>query len=95
MKGRKTTRGELEKKVFNQLILAVTSEPILHFPTDIGERWVEADSSDYVMGACLTQCQNGVWVPIVFMSKWLNGTEWNYNIHDKEMLAIMQALYEW
>jgi hypothetical protein len=29
------------------------------------------------------------------MSKQLNDTEWNYNIHDKEMLAIMQALYEW
>jgi hypothetical protein len=28
--------GELEKKVFNQLTLAVTSEPILHFPTAIG-----------------------------------------------------------
>jgi hypothetical protein len=29
------------------------------------------------------------------MSKGLNDTKWNYNIHDKEMLAIMQALYEW
>jgi hypothetical protein len=29
--------GELEKKVFDQSILAVTSEPVLHFPTDTGE----------------------------------------------------------
>jgi hypothetical protein len=50
--------GELEKKMFDQLILAITSEPILHFPMDIGEWRVEADSSDYATGACLTQCQN-------------------------------------
>jgi hypothetical protein len=29
------------------------------------------------------------------MSKGLNNTERNYNIHDKEMLVIMWALYEW
>jgi hypothetical protein len=29
------------------------------------------------------------------MSKGLNDTERNYDIHDKEMLAIMRALYEW
>jgi hypothetical protein len=61
----------------------------------IGEWQVEVDSLDYTTGACLTQCQNRVWVPIVFMSKGLNDTERNYNIHDKEMLAIMRALYEW
>jgi hypothetical protein len=87
--------GELEKNAFNQLILAVTSEPVLHFPTDIGEWQVEADSSDYATGACLTQCQNGVWVPIAFMSKGLNNTERNYDIHNMEMLVIMRALYKW
>ena len=81
--------------MFNQLILAIISEPVLHFPTDTGEWRVEADYSDYVMGACLMQCQNGVWVPIVFMSKGLNDTERNYDIHDKEMLAIIRALQEW
>jgi hypothetical protein len=79
----------------DQLILAVTSEPVLHFPADIGEWRVEADSSDYTTGACLMQCQNGVWVPIVFMSKGLNDTEENNDIHDKEILAIMWALYKW
>jgi hypothetical protein len=42
--------GELEQKAYDQLILAVTSEPVLHFPTDMGEWRVEADSSDYTMG---------------------------------------------
>jgi len=30
-----------------------------------------------------------------FTSKSLNDVEWNYEIHDKEMLAIIQALEEW
>jgi hypothetical protein len=29
------------------------------------------------------------------MSKGPNNTKQNYDIHDKEMLAIMWALYEW
>ena len=33
--------------------------------------------------------------PIGFMSKSFSDTEWNYQIHDKEMLAIMCALEEW
>jgi hypothetical protein len=27
--------------------------------------------------------------------KSLNAVEWNYEIHDKEMLAVMRALEEW
>jgi hypothetical protein len=84
-----------ENMAFRCLIDAVTSEPVLHFPTDNGEWRVKADSSDFATGACLTQCQAGVWVPIAFLSKGLNDTERNYDIHDKEMLAVMRALYEW
>jgi hypothetical protein len=87
--------GTEENSAFRQLIDAVTSEPVLHFPTDDGEWRVEADSSDFATGACLTQCQAGVWVPIAFLSKGLNDMERNYDIHDKEMLAVMRALYEW
>jgi hypothetical protein len=61
---------------------------------DIGEWRVEADFSDYATGACLTQCQNGVWVLIVFMSEGLNDTERNYDIHEKEMLATVDYLTE-
>ena len=44
----------------------------------------------------LTSPENGgKWHPIAFFSKSLSPVEWNYNIHDKEMLAIIQALEEW
>jgi hypothetical protein len=80
--------GMEENTAFRRLIDAVTAEPVLHFPTHDGEWRVEADSSDFTTGACLTQCQAGVWVPIAFLSKGLNDMERNYNIHE-EMLAVM------
>jgi hypothetical protein len=43
----------------------------------------------------LSQEQDGVWQPVAFMSHGLNKTERNYEIYDKEMLAIMLALEEW
>lgn len=91
----KWTWGPVEHAAFRKLIDLVTSEPVLHFPMDDGEWRVEADSSDFATGACLSQCQNGRWVPIAFLSKSLSETEHNYDIHDKEMLAIMRALEEW
>jgi len=38
---------------------------------------------------------DGKWHPVVFYSKSLSSMERNYEIHDKEMLAIIRALKEW
>jgi len=35
------------------------------------------------------------WYPVAFYSKSLSSVERNYEIHDKEMLAIIRALEEW
>ena len=49
------------------------------------------------MGATLSQQspEDDTWHPIAFFSKSLSPVERNYEIHDKEMLAIMRALEEW
>jgi len=39
--------------------------------------------------------EDGKWHPVAFYSKSLSPVERNYEIHDKEMLAIVQALEEW
>ena len=65
-------------------------------PNDDGRYRVEADSSDYTTGTILLQEQaDGKWRPVAFLSKTLNETERNYQIYDKELLAIMLALSEW
>jgi hypothetical protein len=81
--------------VYEALKKAVAEEAVLWIPHDTGMFQVEADASGYAMGAVLLQMINGKWRPIAFMSKSFNEAERNYEIYDKEMLAIMKALEEW
>ena len=54
------------------------------------------DALDYATGGVLSmECENGLWRPVAFLSKLLNKTERNYEIHDKEMLAIVRGLEAW
>ena len=57
---------------------------------------IEVDTLDYVMGGVLLmECEDRLWRPIAFLSKSLNETERNYEIHDKEMLVIIRGLESW
>jgi len=54
---------------------------------------MEADASDYATGDVLSmECEDRRWRPVVYLSKSLNEMERNYEIHDKEMLAIIRGL---
>jgi len=54
---------------------------------------IEVDASDYAIGGVLfMECEDGKWRPVAFLSKSLNKTEKNYEIYDKEMLAIIRGL---
>jgi len=57
---------------------------------------IEVNSSDFATGAVLSQqlAMDGKWHPIAFYSKSLSSVEWNYEIHNKEMLAIIRVLEE-
>jgi len=57
---------------------------------------VEADASKYTMGEVLSmKCSDKLWRPAAFISKSLSDTERNYEIHDKEMLAVVRCLEAW
>ena len=57
---------------------------------------VEADASDFAMGEVLSmKCKDEKWRPVAYISKSLNEAERNYEIHDKEMLAIIRCLEAW
>ena len=48
------------------------------------------------MGEVLSmEYEDGRWRPVAFLSKSLNETERNYEIHNKEMLAVIQGLENW
>jgi len=54
---------------------------------------MEVDTSDYATGGVLSmECEDKLWRLVAFLSKSLNKTERNYEIHDKEMLAIIRVL---
>jgi len=51
---------------------------------------VEADASNFATGGVLSiKCEDNKWRPVAYISKLLNETEQNYEIHDKEMLAVI------
>lgn len=84
------------RKALEQLKEAMLNAPVLaHF--DPHKRIViETDSSDYVSAGVMSQeDENGVLRPIAFFSKKLSPAECNYEIYDKELLAIIRAFEEW
>ncbi|KAG5730250.1 hypothetical protein E4T56_gene10573 [Termitomyces sp. T112] len=87
----------VQRVAFDALKQAVISKPVLVFPDDDSPFHVEADSSDFATGAVLSQQskEDGKWHPVAFYSKSLNAVERNYEIHDKEMLAIIWSFEEW
>jgi len=57
---------------------------------------VESDTSDFATGALLSMiCEDEKWHLCAFISKGLNDIERNYDVHDKEMLGIIQVLEMW
>ncbi|CDO72200.1 hypothetical protein BN946_scf184970.g52 [Trametes cinnabarina] len=86
--------GPTQAQAFAALKSAICSAPVLAIPTDNDPYRLECDASNYAVGAVLSQRQDGVWHPIAFLSKAMSSTERNYEIYDKELLAIMTALDE-
>ena len=87
---------EKQEGAFNELKEKFTKELVLAVPDLDKKMRMEVDASDYAMRGVLSmECKDGLWRPVAFLSKSLNETERNYEIHDKEMLAIIRGLEAW
>jgi hypothetical protein len=80
---------------FEELKRSFTSAPILthwdpHLPIV-----VETDASDYALAAIISTYVEGDIHPIAFHSRTFNSAELNYDVHDKELLAIFEAFQKW
>ena len=54
---------------------------------------MKVNASDYTIEDVLSmESKDGKWRLVVYLSKSLNKTEQNYEIHDKEMLAVIREL---
>jgi len=81
--------------VFEELKEKITSQPVLSLPRREGKFRVETDTSGHAIRGVLSQEQDGKWKPIAFLSRTMQPAEQNYEIYDKELLAIVEALTKW
>ncbi|KAH7462347.1 hypothetical protein FOMA001_g18655 [Fusarium oxysporum f. sp. matthiolae] len=84
------------EKAFIKLKEAFTTAPILR-PFDWTKDVIlETDASDYVSAGVLSQYDDeGRLHPVAFFSKKHTATECNYEIYDKELMAIIRCFEEW
>lgn len=82
--------------MFEAIKDAICLAPVLQHADPNKPYVLATDDSGAAMGAVLSQRQEvGRLHPIAFMSKSFTSPEYNYDMHDKELLAIIKALEEW
>ena len=95
-KGTSFTISEDAKVAFQSLKDAFTSAPVLSHFVPSRKIVVETDASDVAVAAILSQYdEEGTLVPIAFHSRKMSPAELNYDIYDKELLAIVDAFKSW
>jgi hypothetical protein len=87
--------GESQQQAFEQLKEACTTEPVLVAFRSGEPLRFETDASDLAEGAVALQERDGKWHPIAYHSRKFSGAEERYDVHDKELLAIVNALKHW
>ncbi|UTT91928.1 hypothetical protein NDA17_000364 [Ustilago hordei] len=86
---------EEAQQAFHKLIQAFTSAGVLqHFDYHLPTR-LETDASDFAIAGVLKQEHEGRWHPVAFSSRKMSSAEKNYEIHDKELLAVVACLTQW
>jgi len=83
-------------KAFKELKQRFTTAPILvHFDAQ-RPVVIETDTSDFVLGTVLSQKDNENRLhPVASHSRKFQPAEINYEIHDKELLAVVDAFKHW
>jgi len=91
------TWGKEQQNAFEVLKKAFTTAPVLRIPNDKNSFKLSTDASDFATGAVLSQknIQTNLWHPVAFFSKLLDIYERNYEIYDKELLAVIWGLEEY
>jgi len=89
--------GPDHTKAFETLKTAFTQAPILAAFRPDNPIVVETDASDYAIAAIISQISpdDGDIHPIAFCSCSMQPAELNYEIYDKELLAIFEAFRQW
>jgi len=80
------------QQAFEKLKEKITSQLVLSLLKREGKFRVETNTLEHAIGGVLSQEQEGKWKLIAFLSRTMQPVERNYEIYDKELLAIIEAL---
>ena len=82
-----------QQQAFSNLKRRVTEEPVLTHPDPTKQYTLEVDASGYALGAVLSQKKDdGKLHPISYYSRMLTEAERNYDIYNRELLAMTEGL---
>jgi RNase H-like domain found in reverse transcriptase len=96
-KGIKWNFSEDCRTAFETLKKAFTTAPVLTHWVPDAPILLETDASDYALAAILSivSLDDGQVHPITFHSRTFAAPKLNYDVHDKELLAIYEAFWIW
>ena len=81
---------------FMELKNRLVSAPVLVHYNPKSRSQIETDASEGVIASVLSQLgSDDQWHPVSYFSKTMTPAELNYEIHDKEMLAIVRSFKQW
>ena len=87
---------EKQKRVFEELKERFTMEPVLVILDLNKEMRVKVEVLNFAIGGVLSmKYEYEKWRLVAYISKLLNKAKNNYEIHNKEMLAIIRCLETW
>ncbi|KAH7548622.1 reverse transcriptase [Bipolaris maydis] len=84
------------QEAFERIKQIFLEAPVLEMYNPQRPTRVETDASDYALGAVLSQqCTDKKWRPVFYHSRKFSGAELNYDVHDKELLGVVDAFEQW
>ena len=80
-------------EAFEELKNRLTSSELLKYYDSKLSCRIETDTSDGVIAGIFSQLHSdGEWHPVAYFSKTILAAEYNYEIHNKKMLAVIRSL---
>ena len=96
LKGKEEWEWKQEyQQAFDKLKDKITSQPVLSLLKRKEKFRVETYTLGHVIGGVLSQEQEEKWKLIVLLSRIMQLAEKNYEIYNKKLLAIIEALTKW